>query len=177
MKRGVCGLGVILLAGGVAGILIFTMKRVEVPSPPVAGKVAQASDGMAVTTLTDPVQVFQKALWRQPASDDKILHAERREWSTPADGVRQWRWFLAVKPGPALRQWLATNPFFLSGTNSPAVLASASAWFPKATKEFIIQEKSDGRLMLMWSADGQMLYASDSGHGFAAPSSGPCGGG
>jgi hypothetical protein len=128
-------MGVFLLAGGTAGILIASVKRVE-SVPPAASTLAQASDGMTLTTITDPVLVFQKAFWRRPARDD--LNAERREWSTSADGVRQWRWFLAVKPGPALREWLAGNPFSLGETSSPADLDSAPAWFPKASKEFII---------------------------------------
>lgn len=173
MKRGAVGLGVALLAGGTAVMLIGSMKRVETPASPVASKVTQAPDGVTLTTLTDPAQVFQKAFWRRPTSEDLILHAERREWSTSADGVKQWRWFLAVNPGLALRDWLASNPFSLTQTVAPDNPAMAPAWFPRVSKPFIIQQKSDGRLTFMWSPDRQTLYATDSGYGFASPSAEP----
>lgn len=158
-----------VLVAAVAFLLWPAPESLPVPKTTIKA----TADGMSLKTTTDPKLVFQKALWRQPAGDDQILHAERREWSTSADGVRQWRWFLAVKPGPALREWLAGNPFSLRETSSPADLDSAPAWFPKASKEFIVQQKADGHLTFMWSADRQSLYASDSGYGFASPSAGP----
>jgi hypothetical protein len=173
MKRGARWLGAILLVGGAVVILAASIRRVETPASPVAGKAAPVADGMTLTTLYDPVKVFQKAFWRRPVSEDLILHAERREWSTAADGVRQWRWFLAVKPGPALRDWLAGNPFFLTASRAPDDPAAPPSWFPKASEEFTIQQKAGGRLTLMWSADRQSLYATDCGNGFDAPSAGP----
>ena len=161
------------LAGGTAVILIASLKRVETSVPPAASTLTQASDGMTLTTITDPVLVFQKAFRRRPARDDLILHAERREWSTSAEGAKQWRWFLAVKPGPALRDWLASNPLSLARTVVPDHPAMAPGWFPKVSEEFILQQKSDGHLAFTWSADRLSLYASDSGHGFAAPSAEP----
>lgn len=172
MKRRALGLGVALLAGGAAVILIISIKRVETPASPVADKITHAPDGMTLTIVTDPVLVFQKAFWRRPVEEDHILHAERREWSTSADGVKQWRWFLAVNPGPALRDWLASNPFSLAGTNGADDFGAAPTWFPKSSKEFIIQQKAGGRLTFMWSADRQSLYASDAGDGFSPPSAG-----
>ena len=170
MDRGAVGMGVFLLAGGTAVILIASVKRVE-SVPPAASTLAQASDGMTLTTITDPVLAFQKAFWRRPARDD--LNAERREWSTSAEGVKQWRWFLAVKPGPALRDWLAGNPFSLARTGAPDRPTMAPAWLPKVSKEFILQQKADDHLTFMWSAHRLSLHASDSGYGFAAPSAEP----
>lgn len=173
MKRRAIRLGIFLLAVWTAVILIGYKKRKDTPASPVSSMVTQAPDGVFLTTFFDPVQVFQKAFWRRPSQDDVILHAERREWSASADDVKQWRWFLAVKPGPALRDWLVSNPFSLVETSAPDNLAMAPDWFPKFSKQFIIQQKADGGLTFMWSADRQLLYASDSGYGFAAPSAEP----
>ncbi|MFT5191293.1 MAG: hypothetical protein ACI9DF_006049 [Verrucomicrobiales bacterium] len=47
------------------------------------------------------IEVFQRAFWKRPTSEDKILHAERREW-TGDDGQLQWHWFLVVELSPEL---------------------------------------------------------------------------
>ncbi|MES2707043.1 MAG: hypothetical protein V4726_10625 [Verrucomicrobiota bacterium] len=146
------------------------------PSPPVTLSAADAAAGASVTTSTDPVKVFQMAFWRRPAEGDLILNAERREWTTAADGVRKWQWFLAVKTGPALKSWLARNPFALSeppATSAPGLLAAAFPspypppdWFPRETGGLRIQKHRAGPLMLLFSADGSTVYAADAGGGF-----------
>jgi len=44
---------------------------------------------LVLNTSTDPTLVFQKAFWRRPDSHDKILHAERREWSEQGKGSKK----------------------------------------------------------------------------------------
>lgn len=146
------------------------------PSPPVVISAADAAAGASVTTTTDPVRVFQMAFWRRLAEGDRILNAERREWTTAADGIRKWQWFLAVKPGPALKSWLASNPLALSeppASSASGLLEAAFPspypppdWFPRETEGLRIQKHRAGPLMLLFSPDGSTVYAADAGGGF-----------
>ena len=62
------------------------------------------------------MKVFRRAFWRTPAAEDRILHAERREWADD-EGVARWDWFLEVEPSAELRNWLQQdNPFALVST-------------------------------------------------------------
>ena len=126
------------------------------------------------TLATDwqPHEVFQKALRRRPGAEDRIIHAERREWTTdPAAGISRWQWFLEVEPGKELRNWLRTqNPFSVqpAGPDALAKVAGPPAWFPASAGEFEISAGgSTGSLVLMWSRDGDTLFATSSGEGFA----------
>ena len=127
------------------------------------------SDGMSLTTVTDPSVVFKKAFWRRPDAGSEILHAERREWSTASDGVRKWQWFIAVSPGPQLLEWLDTNPFSLAAAGSSKGLENAPDWFPRPSMDFQIQQNAEGHFTLMLSADRKQLFATDSGLGFIPP--------
>ncbi len=154
-----------------AATVIFWPKP-EAPSAPPPVISTATADGMHLTTATDPTLVFQRAFWRRPASDDKILHAERREWSTD-DGVQKWQWFIAVSPSAQLLDYLETNPFSLVTTRSTGVLDQSPKWFPGPSSDFEIHRNAEGRFILMLSADHKHLYASDSGSGFSAPSIAP----
>lgn len=138
--------------------------------------IADGTAGSTVTILTDPVKVFQQAFWRRPAADDVILHAVRREWSTETDGVRKWQWFLAVKTGPALKEWLAANPFSLADISSPggtvlpaADFSSIPDWFPGNADGGRVQKHRATSLTVFFSMDGQTVYAADTGGGFTPP--------
>lgn len=193
------------------------------PSSAIGGPPVTAADptvsGGTITTITDPVKVFQAAFWRRPSAEDVILNAERREWNAPAPhanppsasgpgfgstsrnppsaaatispdpgntpppaaapAVRKWQWFLAVKPGPALKTWLETNPFLLSDhpaspqttavlpPEDPSGRSPAPDWFPKKTDGFRIQKHHAGSLTFLFSEEGGgTLYATDTGGGF-----------
>ncbi len=167
-----------LLALAVAGWAL-TRPRPAPPAPPAV--TAPAADGSTLTTVADPAQVFQKAFWRRPEAADTILHAERREWSTPADGVKRWQWFLSVEPGPGLKEYLAANPFALAPVppaEEPAAFAAALGasppeWFPKNGKGYQIQKHLSGSFLLLTSEDGKTLHATDTGTGFAPPERAP----
>jgi hypothetical protein len=58
------------------GVIVFLTQKTTRPPE----SLHPPSDQLVLKTLTDPTLVFQKAFWRRPESDDKILHAERREW-------------------------------------------------------------------------------------------------
>lgn len=172
MKRWevICASAIILAVVAAA----FLRKSPEPPPVPKPKPVMTSStdDGMKLVAVTDPKLVFQKAFWRRPGDDDKILHAERREWSS-GDGVRKWQWFIAVTPGSQLEEWLATNPFSLAAVKTPNAIEKPPEWFPKSPEGFQIQQNPEGRFILMRSADGKQLYATDSGQGFSAPGIAP----
>ncbi|MES2709910.1 MAG: hypothetical protein V4726_25155 [Verrucomicrobiota bacterium] len=117
---------------------------------------------------TDPATVFQKAFWRRPTPQDRILHAERREW-TDGDGLSKWQWFLAVEPSPELVKYLREdNAFGLipAGSGSAGAVSRAPAWFPEKTDGFDILQNAAGTMTLLFSKTANQLYATDSGGGF-----------
>ena len=156
--------GVLLAIGGIVYFLQQTARPPE--------KSQSGLDRLALTTYTDPALVFQKAFWRRPDSADKILHAERREWSQQGKDVREWQWFLAVNPSPNLAEWLKTNPFSLPVSNDLYKYEEAAPkpdWFPNDFVGFEIHKAPQGRFVLLFSAEKNLLYAMDSGAGFAPP--------
>lgn len=114
----------------------------------------------------DPVKIFQRAFWANPTNEDKILHAERREWSD-ADGVQKWQWFLVVEPSPALLKRLRDdNAFGLAPATSATVITGAPAWFVFKSEEVSVLKAPQAKLELIFSKDNRTFYASDSGLGF-----------
>jgi hypothetical protein len=116
-----------------------------------------------------PELVFRRAFWRRPTPEDRILHADRREWSD-SGGVTRWQAFLAVEPGPTLRAWLATNPFSLATVPSPSrEIPNPPVWFPKKTDGFTIQQSPIGNMLLLTAPGGSPVYFTDHGQGFTRP--------
>ena len=163
MKPAVLLLSVI----GIATAAVFAMRR----SAPPEVDPATLHEG-TLASAWSPEEVFQKALRRRPASDDRIVHAERREWTKdPAAGISRWQWFLEIEPGSALKGWLrGQNPFSVqvAGPEVMKKVGGPPSWFPAQCDEFeILAGGSTGSLVLMWSRDGKTLYATSSGEGFA----------
>lgn len=158
----------ILAVLAVAAAAYFGLRRDKVPPAPVDPATLHAG---TLAMKTEPEEVFKRALWRRPAPDDKILHAERREWTVDsADGVAHWQWFLAVEPGAALKTWLhEQNPFSVhpAGSASVPVITGAPGWFPNDFSGYVIQTGgTKGSLVFLFSRDGNTLYATSSGAGF-----------
>ena len=130
---------------------------------------AQAVSGEALQKNFPPDVVFARAFWRSPAADDRILHAERLEWSD-AEGVTRWQAFLAVAPGPALKEWLGSNPFSLvPAPDLELNIPNSPAWFPKNTAQFTIQKGLFGQMVMLTASGGSPVYLTDQGKGFARP--------
>lgn len=139
--------------------------------PPPAVDPATLYEG-TLAVNQEPAEVFKRALWRRPGTDDSILHAERREWTkNPADGAAHWQWFLAVKPGEALEKWLrGQNPFLVRPRASLDMsgIKGAPAWFPWDAAGYDIQAGgSQGNLVFLFSGQDGVFYATGSGTGFA----------
>ncbi len=146
----------------------------EPPAPPAAVPVALPASPVARST--DPALVFRRAFWRRPGAGDEILHAERRETAGDGATLAEWSWYLVMKPGPELRAWLETNPFSLRTVPTPGEVAPADdrpAWFAPDWKACEVRQNPEGRFILAYSAAENLLYATDSGHGFAPPARTP----
>jgi len=133
-------------------------------------------ENLDLETTTEGKEIFSRAFWRRPTDDDRILHAERRQWSDPGKGVRVWQWFLAIKPGPELTGYLDTNPFRISSINLAALpsgewVADPPPWLPTLAevREMRGQRSGDKRLMFIHDDAKGILYAFDTGTGFKAP--------
>ena len=110
-------------------------------------------------------EIFKRAFWKRPTSKDKILHAERREWTT--NGVLQWHWFLVVEPSPELVKDLRDdNAFGLVATNTLTMLSKAPAWFDCPSENADILRAPRGNTHLVFSRKTNLLHAFDSGSGF-----------
>ncbi len=150
------------------------------PAPAAPGIVltspsAVTTDG--VRRDRDHAAVFQRAFWRRPTPADRVLHAERRDWTKDANNnVEKWEWFIAIEPSPAFREWLLKdNPFELvavpSGTELKPV-GTPPDWFPPATDlaTFTRYRNREGRYQVFHDAAKNRLYAADAGGGFAPAS-------
>jgi len=151
----------------------FAIKKTSAPLEVVeyGTQTASLEPGLHLETNRNAEAVFQRAFWRAPTPEDEILHAERREWVSDDDGVRRWQWFLAVKPGQTLNDWLRQeNPFLTSaidpGDYQPPT--SSPSWFPSpailARSE--IQRHGANGITLIFDTHENHLYATDSGGGF-----------
>lgn len=159
-----------LAAVAVAAYCGFRPGRLPPAGPPSVDP-ASLHEG-TLKLSTDPAEVFTRALWRRPSADDRILHAERREWTIDeAGGVAHWQWFLAVEPGAALTTWLRDeNPFSLhprAGAPAPAI-DGAPAWFPRDFADYDVRAGgSGGNMVFLFSRTDGAFYATSSGAGFA----------
>ncbi len=79
---------------------------------------------------TEPNQIFPRAFWRRPSSEDKIIQAERREWADPT-GFSRWQWSLVVVASPKLPHYLRQkNAFGVTPSPAPPPPDPATpAWF------------------------------------------------
>jgi hypothetical protein len=131
----------------------------------------------------EPVKIFQRAFWASPREDDRILHAERREWSN-AEGTQKWQWFLVVKASTQLIKNLRDdNAFGLVPGSAGSLNPEAPDWFVFKPDDFSVLRSPHSGMRLMFSKTDTTLYATDSGRGFtkgapepakqAAPASAP----
>jgi len=164
-----------LLGVGAAVVGMFSGPGIVPPpaAPPPPSVAVPKPDASGLALERDHAAVFQRAFWRRPASSDKILHAERRDWLDDASGVQKWQWFIAVQPSAAFRDWLLKdNPFELvivaPGTEL-VPLSSPPAWFPSAGELAGLSRyrNREGRYLVFHDLANDRFYATDAGGGFA----------
>lgn len=146
----------------IAAVVLLRMEEreteVDVPvSPPLR----------PTYTEKDAAEVFKRAFWKRPTENDKILHAVRREWAD-AEGIQKWQWFIAVEPSDQLAGYLKQNPFRLNSPKGKTMLPTeAPEWFPKSGRDFEVQRRSNGEMIIMIEKESGRLYAFGQGFGFA----------
>ncbi len=152
--------GVAIFLAGLAYLLVPREKMpTETPTPPPSN---QSPDAVKI----DPAEVFRRAFWQLPGDGDKILQAERREW-TDAEGVKRWQWFLVVEPSPALVKYLRTdNAFGLLPSPSFAEIENAPDWFAFRPEEVEVLQAPNGNMKLFFHKTQPLLHATSSGTGF-----------
>lgn len=117
-------------------------------------------------TMSDAEEIFKKAFWRRPDAEDKILNAERYEWSDEG-GLLRWQWFLVVNASPGLIKYLRDdNAFGLVPASVKVRVGDAPAWYHFDPEEVNALQAPHGGMCLLFSKTGNTLYATASGRGF-----------
>lgn len=118
------------------------------------------------TVTSDPIKIFQRAFWRSPGENDRILHGERRDWAGD-DGLAKWQWFIVVQPSPELVKYLRDDNAFglVSGMSAPKIEGSPT-WFNFKPSDVDVLQAPRAKLILLFSKTENLLYATDSGDGF-----------
>ncbi|MBS0632450.1 MAG: hypothetical protein JSS11_11080 [Verrucomicrobia bacterium] len=167
-----------LIAAAAVLALAFVAVRRPAPAPartdpPVVVQSAGAGETVAISRARE--EIFRRAFWRQPAAADRIVLADRREWSDQHEDVQRWQWFLQVEPGPELLKTLRDPATFgLLPTRNPRPLPRqvvVPAWFPTAAQVAgcEILQASGGGLTVYYRAADNVLFATDAGRGFTPP--------
>jgi hypothetical protein len=112
--------------------------------------------------------VFQRLFWRRPSPGDRILQAATRTLSG-APAQASVRWYLLVEPSPELVRYLREeNAFGLSAGRAGPVLEQAPEWFAFDASEVDVLRGVPGGMVLAFNRSSGLLYATDTGAGFAA---------
>lgn len=161
MKR----FGLLVVAGiGLLALAVALVKQAKQGDEP---KVTEGSPVKTDADLveSDPELVFQKALWRRPSEQDRILQAERREW-VEEDSVTKWEWFLEVEPSKELRSYLwEENAFSLREMKTqPPKLVQVPEWFRFDPASTVRLGSDDGSMDLYFLPD--RIFATGKGGGF-----------
>jgi len=154
--------GVLLLAG----LAAFRFGSLSSGAAPAKSSAIAWRQEAPTTTVTDSEEIFKRAFWRRPSSEDEILHAERHEWRD-GDGLQRWQWFLVVKASAQLIKDLRDdNAFGLVPGSESSLNPEAPNWFVFKPGDFSVFRSPHSGMRLMFSKTDSTLYATDSGRGF-----------
>lgn len=152
----------------------FSQRPAPTPATVAPATTAPTAQSRSVTVTASPEEIFRRAFWRHPAAGDRIVHADRHEWVD--DGhVQRWQWFLEVRPDPSLLHALRDPDTLglVSAAPSSAVAQPLSppSWFPSAAQRhgYEVLRSPAGGLTVFYRAADNVLFATDTGRGFAAP--------
>ena len=165
---------VLVLAGALFVLLGPASRSSEQIGEVIVAEVAGEQDVMMGIrrSSTDREEVFKRAFWRRPVPGDRIVNAELAEWTKEREGkeaVSRWQWFIQVSPSAELLSWLEKNPFgLIKGEVAALPVGSAPSWFPVSSAELEIHQSSDGEMSILIDRLRGVVFATASGHGFAA---------
>ena len=145
-----------------AAFLLWRMNGAKAPG----GEQQAGNEAAPTSRSTDADEVFRRAFWQRPGEEDRILHAERREWAD-AEGLQKWQWFLVIDASPSLLKRLRDdNVFGLRVESAPPVISDPPDWFksPVAGVEFMAS--ATGNFQLIIDPNRRRIHATDSGIGF-----------
>lgn len=133
-------------------------------APTTASHLAAADKPSAVSH--DEEEIFRRAFWRRPSAEDRILHAERREW-TDDQGVKKWQWFIKIQASPKLVKFLREdNPFDVVPAASGPMIDNPPTWFTPNYDDSDTMVSKKGKLMMSFSRQESLVFAADFGYGF-----------
>ncbi len=113
-------------------------------------------------------EIFQRAFWRRPRPEDRIFHAERREWDD-SEGLKKWQWFIKVQASTELMRFLREdNPFGMTRAAFLPCLKDQPSWFSPNHDHFDTFVSKQGDLVMSFSRDDRVIFATDRGFGFRA---------
>ncbi len=133
-------------------------------APPLVDLPVQQQHPGTFAVKSDGPAIFKKALWRAPLPEDKILNAERREWTEGKD-LKHWQWFLHVQAGKDLSDYLRVANAFGLRPAASAEIAHAPAWFPRDFSAHDVQRA--GPLTFLFHKTSNEFYATSQGKGFS----------
>lgn len=140
---------------------------------PLAETAAPMAGPPPTRTMADPVAIFKKAFWREPSAGDKIRRSGRHEWDD-GGGITKWSWFLEVDASPELLKYLREdNSFGLVRAKSARLPEDRPSWFTFEPAAFNVLSSPRGNLQLIFSNQGNRLFACDSGRGFQRAATAP----
>ncbi len=151
----------------VAGLVRAFMHEGGTPpqSPAVTAPKANVQES-PTNILTDGPALFRRAFWKKPTAEDKILHAERREWGE-GDSLKKWQWFLVVEPSPELLKYLREqNAFGLTAATAIPAAEGTPDWFAFKEAEVETMRARTGSMRVSFHRSKPLIYATASGAGF-----------
>ncbi len=169
-------IAVVVATAAAAAVIVGLAIRKRPPATGSARAISPVvSEGQSLQDDWPPEEVFRRAFWRQPQSDDRIVNAVRYERSDDS-GVNRWAWFIHLHPGPSLlRELRDQETFGLAAVDSPRPWLPEDlpppAWYSARTGDPEVQvfQHPSQNLTLIYRAAGNHLLASDHGGGFARP--------
>lgn len=152
-----------------AGLIfyLFSSRERPIPLPTTMDTPVVWVSEPPTTIVSDKEEIFKRAFWRQPSSEDRILQAARYDWSDE-EGLNRLQWYLLVQPSADLFSYLGEKNAFglLPGKEVPD-FPEAPAWFTPSAASNRIFRANDDSFWLLFNESGDRLYATGVGRGFS----------
>lgn len=149
----------LLITGAIGGVALLLW-----PHPAAESGSRRPAAAPVKFAAAEPIAIFQRAFWKRPAADDHILHAS--QWEQP-DASGAQRWFISVRPSPALVQRLRDGDAFgLVASAKGGMPEEAPEWFKFVPADMEPWVSLTGGMRVYFSKNGGPLYATGTVSGF-----------